>query len=468
MTPKLEDEDGFACRCRGSNRQCSTCDGYGWIDGETHNPNSYLLLLENENSTNYSDLTLEFNSEIDKGWVYVISTETHDLLKIGFTNRNPDERAKELNDTSSPHPHTVVYAAFVANAEAVERTAHRIAREYNAGKEWFKLSLEQAVSTIRDAANCKILEEIVGSSLTSGITLLSQNELDEARLKIDQAYTLEIEKRKHARWLLEDKDQFPLKYESVSNREKRQMESISGIYNRHHSQEYTPSWEAFKNLTEKDNRSRGFLSLSSPEVRRYRAKVDAELEELKLGSRNAMLRFLVEDKTEIYKQGGEFITSQYFLENKTPSEQLSNYRNYFWGSVSTNVFEELSFEAESVVLRKIIYDGLSLPKKLICGARQTGHRSTIVVIYGVLSENTVHSSVLPITGFLMKLALIDKEKITDIPELHLEGCTSRQIELRGDGRADSEYSSDWRDSWLSRKDNDELSSLLTAGRYDQR
>lgn len=88
-----------------------------------------------------------------KGWVYVISTlGMPDKVKVGFTNKDPSIRAKELNGTSSPYPHVVDYEMLVDNPRHVEIHAHRLLKDYHAGKEWFNCSAETAIMAIQNAA----------------------------------------------------------------------------------------------------------------------------------------------------------------------------------------------------------------------------------------------------------------------------------------------------------------------------
>ena len=52
-----------------------------------------------------------------KGWVYVISNQAMpDLVKVGFSTKDPTLRASELNHTGSPHPYVGVVVSFLALA----------------------------------------------------------------------------------------------------------------------------------------------------------------------------------------------------------------------------------------------------------------------------------------------------------------------------------------------------------------
>ncbi|KFC76184.1 GIY-YIG nuclease family protein [Massilia sp. LC238] len=43
-----------------------------------------------------------------KGWVYVITNKAiPDLVKVGYSRKDPELRAAELNNTGAPHPYMV-------------------------------------------------------------------------------------------------------------------------------------------------------------------------------------------------------------------------------------------------------------------------------------------------------------------------------------------------------------------------
>lgn len=78
-------------------------------------------------------------------WVYIITNASGPgLLKVGFTDRAPEVRAKELGATGLPSPYVVAYAAQVRDGRAIEREAHARLAEYHVGKEWFRCSVSTA------------------------------------------------------------------------------------------------------------------------------------------------------------------------------------------------------------------------------------------------------------------------------------------------------------------------------------
>ncbi|HCA5887194.1 GIY-YIG nuclease family protein [Pseudomonas aeruginosa] len=51
-----------------------------------------------------------------RGWVYVIINPAMPaLVKIGYSTKAPEFRAKELNNTGNPHPYSVAYDALLTN-----------------------------------------------------------------------------------------------------------------------------------------------------------------------------------------------------------------------------------------------------------------------------------------------------------------------------------------------------------------
>jgi T5orf172 domain-containing protein len=86
-----------------------------------------------------------------RGWVYIIYNESMpDLVKIGYSTKDPNFRALELDHTGSPTPYIVVYDILVVDAYEVEQAVHRELEEKRYGKEWFKTSIGRAVQTITD------------------------------------------------------------------------------------------------------------------------------------------------------------------------------------------------------------------------------------------------------------------------------------------------------------------------------
>jgi len=85
-----------------------------------------------------------------KGWVYVISNKSMPgLVKIGFTMKDPELRASELNGTGVPTPYVVDYEALVEEPRVIEGQVHVGLAEQREGKEWFRMSAESAIAGIK-------------------------------------------------------------------------------------------------------------------------------------------------------------------------------------------------------------------------------------------------------------------------------------------------------------------------------
>ena len=63
----------------------------------------------------------------DNGYVYVLMNPSmQNLVKIGKTKREPEERAKELSSTTGiPTPFVVVYSCYFESCSEVEYFIHK-------------------------------------------------------------------------------------------------------------------------------------------------------------------------------------------------------------------------------------------------------------------------------------------------------------------------------------------------------
>ena len=87
------------------------------------------------------------------------------LVKVGFTDRHPSDRANDFNQqyyrTAIPFPFVVAYAARVEHPRWLERETHKAldsyritkrARNRKDEKEWFRCSVDEATAAIRQTA----------------------------------------------------------------------------------------------------------------------------------------------------------------------------------------------------------------------------------------------------------------------------------------------------------------------------
>ena len=120
----------------------------------------YFTLSPSEKGNGWEDITYytdkKYGLYADKGngdqWVYVLSNPSSPgLLKIGYTKKLPEERAKQISSaTGVALPYKVEWAYQCFNGEMVEREVHHKlkAQRVNSSKEFFQVSLEEAKENI--------------------------------------------------------------------------------------------------------------------------------------------------------------------------------------------------------------------------------------------------------------------------------------------------------------------------------
>ncbi|RQZ74559.1 GIY-YIG nuclease family protein [Burkholderia glumae] len=107
------------------------------------------------------------------------------LVKIGYTTSTPEQRAKQLDGTHSPHPLVIEYSVQVFDARAVERAAHKRLRSRREGKEWFRCSRDEAINAIRRS---------VGQVAKNEFSRIKQEKQREATIAA-AATTAEVQRR---------------------------------------------------------------------------------------------------------------------------------------------------------------------------------------------------------------------------------------------------------------------------------
>ena len=98
-----------------------------------------------------------------KGWVYVLSNESLDgLVKIGFSTKDPQSRAKELSgDTGVPTPFIVEYEMLVEDPHSCEQRAHDLLddKRVNQRREFFRCSVNDAIESAKQCVDSEIIFE---------------------------------------------------------------------------------------------------------------------------------------------------------------------------------------------------------------------------------------------------------------------------------------------------------------------
>ena len=82
---------------------------------------------------------------LTNGYVYVLGNDLMpDLYKVGWTERNPEERARELSGTGVPSPYKVIFSIITKLDKKIEKEIHKkLAKfRYRKDKEFFKTNIE--------------------------------------------------------------------------------------------------------------------------------------------------------------------------------------------------------------------------------------------------------------------------------------------------------------------------------------
>jgi len=120
----------------------------------------YFTLTPSERGEGWEAVTYytdkQYGLYADKGegdqWVYCLSNPTTPgILKIGYTKKTPDERAKQISSaTGVALPYKVEWAYKCFNGETIEREVHHKLHScrVNNNKEFFQISLEEAKEVI--------------------------------------------------------------------------------------------------------------------------------------------------------------------------------------------------------------------------------------------------------------------------------------------------------------------------------
>ncbi|MBL8348894.1 MAG: GIY-YIG nuclease family protein [Burkholderiaceae bacterium] len=98
------------------------------------------------------------------GYVYLLSNPAMPgLVKIGCTDRSPDDRVAELSaSTGVPEPFVVEYAAFFLDHQSVEQALHRDLSEHRVrdSREFFRIAVGDAKRKLVDRRLSLIAAEL--------------------------------------------------------------------------------------------------------------------------------------------------------------------------------------------------------------------------------------------------------------------------------------------------------------------
>jgi len=119
-----------------------------------------------------------------KGFVYIISNKSMPgLIKVGYSTKDPELRARELNNTGSPDPYVVEYEMLIEEPHKIEQQTHRFLFSKCEGKEWFRCSAEEAVAAIKQVAGTRIIHETYKRAERAKAEALYQQELEEQKTR---------------------------------------------------------------------------------------------------------------------------------------------------------------------------------------------------------------------------------------------------------------------------------------------
>ncbi len=99
------------------------------------------------------------------------------LVKIGFSTKDPLLRASELANTGAPHTYEVEYDALVDSPRDLERQLHVLLARHLEGREWFRLSVHEAIESLRGNATHIYSERVRGGRVLSTMTTFQDQAL---------------------------------------------------------------------------------------------------------------------------------------------------------------------------------------------------------------------------------------------------------------------------------------------------
>lgn len=139
---------------------------------------------------------------MSKGYVYVMTNEAMPgLVKVGFTDRDPEIRAKELESTGVPYPFDVEYQILVDNPYQIEQRAHHDLNEFKERKEWFCCTVSEAIASIKKSVTGDIyFESSPRKEYLQKARKIAEQQKEEQEKRLKQ-----IEKEKKERTIAEEK-----------------------------------------------------------------------------------------------------------------------------------------------------------------------------------------------------------------------------------------------------------------------
>jgi len=92
---------------------------------------------------------------MERGFVYILNNAAYEgVVKIGCTEKSPEERARQLSGTGVLFPFVVVHAVKLFYFEEAEREVHRRLEPFrcNRRREFFRISVRDAIRVVEEVA----------------------------------------------------------------------------------------------------------------------------------------------------------------------------------------------------------------------------------------------------------------------------------------------------------------------------
>ncbi|OOF44424.1 hypothetical protein BKK51_09035 [Rodentibacter trehalosifermentans] len=170
------------------------------------------------------------------GWVYILSNPAMPgLLKVGYTDRDPFARAKEISQaTGVPFDFIVEYQIYVSHPYELEQKTHQLLHNHrvNNNREFFNCSYEDAVETIRIAINhlYRYIENFVFGSESSH--KIEKEILEKKLIEKQEAIkkTLETAKLAKEKFIRYEKEKLDKAILNLENEEKEKILSVEAEF----------------------------------------------------------------------------------------------------------------------------------------------------------------------------------------------------------------------------------------------
>ena len=148
----------FAAQRPNKNREfftCSIMDAISAIQNKAgntlkHEDNYYADYEEKQEEARFEEHLKGLKGK--RGWIYIADNkDMPGLLKVGSNTNSdpPTARTTELEDAGSPHSFKIHYEAFVDDVYQLTMVAHKDLSDLHESKDWFRTSVNNAVSVIR-------------------------------------------------------------------------------------------------------------------------------------------------------------------------------------------------------------------------------------------------------------------------------------------------------------------------------